>query len=635
MTFSRLLQRSAIIGALGLALAPSAHANVYATNIKLNGGITNIAVAQGTNVNISYILNEPASAGVSIQIMSGTNTVRTVRIAGGSAGTTRGLNTVSWDGKSDGGANAAGGTYSVSINAASTGYPGWTLTTDDSNQGNMIWEPRGIAVDRNTNSPYYGRVLAANSVSTPGAPLGYQVGILKCNADGSYADEGGFSTGGYAWAGNGFSPWKLQVSDDDFVYVDDYQSNGEIYRFDPTISAGSQLHVLQSDNWAFANGSYVSLSGPAIFGTGTNTEIWMADDRYNGGVTSVGVIRYGVSTNGTCATGDTGTVMVATGGDLSLYPVDAALDKYHNSYTIQSRFSAGDPAARVLRFAADPSTNSNGSFPERTADWTAGSGGGDDWAQASGVAVDPTGTYVAAGFLGAGSGVGGNTKILSAATGTLITNLDLGVSLSGETAKADYDVDWDAVGNVYLVDEWAGVWRAYSPPGTNQATTVALPTVQVIASVQPPYMTSISVSGGNTTIRFTGSSNDVAAAFMLLSAPVVTGPYLPAPGAIITGSGGSFQVVVPVNGPRQFYRLVRLATIPITISSLTVAGGTATVNFAGSPSDSASAFTLLSCAIPNGIYSAAAGANISQVSPGVFKATAPTNGPSQFYRVRK
>ena len=69
MSFSGLRQCSTIIGGLALALAlttgtPSTWANVFASNVKINGDMTNhLSVAQGTSVNISYILNEPASCG--------------------------------------------------------------------------------------------------------------------------------------------------------------------------------------------------------------------------------------------------------------------------------------------------------------------------------------------------------------------------------------------------------------------------------------------------------------------------------------------------------------------------------------------------------------------------------------------
>ena len=92
----------------------------------------------------------------------------------------------------------------------------------------------GIAVDRNTNSPYYGRVFVGNSSAGPGSLYGDQVGIQKLNADGSYADEGGFSNGGVDWQCRGFAPWKIRVSDDDYVYIEDWSSNGDLYRFDPT-----------------------------------------------------------------------------------------------------------------------------------------------------------------------------------------------------------------------------------------------------------------------------------------------------------------------------------------------------------------------------------------------------------------
>ncbi|MDQ6630427.1 MAG: hypothetical protein M3Y82_01560, partial [Verrucomicrobiota bacterium] len=57
-------------GGLALAfasqfMASDARANVYATNIKLNGNLTNsVSVGQGSPVQITYILNEAATAGV-------------------------------------------------------------------------------------------------------------------------------------------------------------------------------------------------------------------------------------------------------------------------------------------------------------------------------------------------------------------------------------------------------------------------------------------------------------------------------------------------------------------------------------------------------------------------------------------
>ena len=222
----------------------------------------------------------------------------------------------------------------------------------------------------------------------------------------------------------------------------------------------------------------------------------------------------------------------------------------------------------------------------------------------------------------------------------MVTNLDLGVSYtnsltSDPTHHLDTDADWDAVGNLYYLDDWPGCWRAFSPPGANQATTVALPVVQVIA------LRAAALYHEHRSLRRQGydplhgrierSGLGVPAA----QRAGRHGPYSPAAGAIITGSGGTFQATVPVNGPKQFYRIARLATIPLHITDLRVAGGTVTISFTGSPSDSPSAFTLLSSAAVNGTYSAAAGASISQVSPGLFQATVPTNGPRQFYRIGK
>ena len=631
------LPSNSIIGGLALALAltmvaPSAHANVFASNVKINAGVTNVSVAQGTSITISYILNEPASAGVTIKVLSGATAVRTISIATGNAGTTRGTNTVVWDGKNDSGNNVPGGDYSASITAASSGYSGWTVTSDDNNDGNYSWEARGIAVNRNTNSPYYGRVFVGNSSAGPGSSNGDLVGIQKLNADGSAADEGGFSTGGVAWGGGLFAPWKIRVSDDDQVYVEDWYNNGDVYRFDALLATNSMLHVLRADNDGTAN-----LTGMAVAGTGESTLLWMADN--SGGS---GILKYAVTADGTCATNDTGTNVVGVGGSLDSAPFDVALDRGGNIYTIQN---SGNAAMRVLAFPAyDPATN--GGLPELTNTIWAVGAGDDTYAGAHGLAVDPTGTYVAVACWGVSGWVNGSTTVFYATNGVVVTNVDLGVSIPSKHTTnpaspldpmhhMDTDCDWDAVGNLYYLDNWPGVWRAVSPPGTNQATTVALPIVRVIGSVQPPYITGIDFSAGMLTIHFTGASSDPASVFVLLGAPAPQGPYSPAAGAVITGSGGTYQATIPASGTLQFFRIERSAIIPLHITNLKVAGGVVTLDFTGSSGDSPSALTLLSSASVNGAYAIAAGASIVQVSPGLFQATIPVNGPVQFYRVAR
>jgi hypothetical protein len=161
-----------------------------------------------------------------------------------------------------------------------------------------------------------------------------------------------------------------------------------------------------------------------------------------------------------------------------------------------------------------------------------------------------------------------------------------------------------------------------------------LPIVQVTSSAQAPVIASVGVSNGVVTIRFTAGSGDTASDFLLLSAPAASGPYAPAAGAVISGSGGSFQATVPTSGQMQFYQVTRSGTTPSppVITNLRVANGVATISFTGASTDSPSAFTLLSSPTVNGTYSPAVGGVITG-SGGSFQATVPASGQMQFYRV--
>ena len=155
---------------------------------------------------------------------------------------------------------------------------------------------------------YYGRVLVANAFATNGNAPGNQVGIIKCNADGSAAEEGGFSTGGLSWGYDPpsnlkYSPWKMAICADDTVYIDDFSANGVVYGFDQTIDPNTRLEVVAPGNYPyyapeFYPNSSPDLSGLCVTGTGTNKEIWMSDANY---YTSAGIVRWQITGDGTVA----------------------------------------------------------------------------------------------------------------------------------------------------------------------------------------------------------------------------------------------------------------------------------------------------------------------------------------------
>jgi hypothetical protein len=122
----------------------------------------------------------------------------------------------------------------------------------------------------------------------------------------------------------------------------------------------------------------------------------------------------------------------------------------------------------------------------------------------------------------------------------------------GSYPGADQQFDNAPNGTTYNLP-CSGQWTLNYRPTVNP-TNVVLVASAVPASVT---ITSISVSGGIVTIKFTAGVSDSAGCFELWGSSTVNGTYASL-GTVITAlGGGSFQTTVPVVGASNFYRIRR------------------------------------------------------------------------------
>lgn len=359
------------------AIVPAARANVYATDIRLNGTLTNtVSVSVGSSVTLTYHLNDNATAGVTINLRSNATVVAATNIASPNAGTLMGLNTVSLA------APGSAGIYSVSITAISTGYAAWQQISKDTNPGNVAVFPHGMAVDNNPVSPYYGRVFVNNGLDMQAYGLPQSQGIYKYNADATLADEGAFGYGNYitnnsgqagvntfgylypqmaAHGTAGHGQEKMRVGTDDRVYMCDYSNDGSIVAFDPLIST-NQMVIDQgatSGNFPAApnysgNPDFSELANGIdsfdVTPTGANPAVWLGDNDYPGW----GLWMYHM-TNGTADPADNvGAQAVAqnsTGVGLVVASAGCMIDTNLDIFVASDRGNAADPYERVMVFS--------------------------------------------------------------------------------------------------------------------------------------------------------------------------------------------------------------------------------------------------------------------------------------------
>jgi hypothetical protein len=493
---------------------------------------------------------------VIINIASGTNLVRTLSPAPGAQGALFGHNLVTWDGNGSDGFPAPSGQYIVSVTAAANGHTNWAQISQDTNAGNYVYDPRGLAVNNNSNSTYYGRVFVGNAGTGPNYATGPgdQDTILKLNADGSFADEGPDGNGGYNIFddGNNDLPQKMRVAEDDRLYMMDLSGYAAVAAFDMLLSTNEV--VLDSDNYTGNPFWDSSLSG-ALVGwfsmdvteaNTTNGLIWLGQWDANG----AGVWNWHL-TNGVANPNDqVGNWAVAVGGSLGVAASGGVMvDTNYDIFIGQYLTDQGDTNADCLVFTNwNHGLSYGGAAVTNGAAWSAG-GNDTNFLGVYDTTIDSRQQpkYVACALFGpATSGpFNAGIRILDATNGSVVvTNLD--------STNQYYVTAWDNVGNLYAASGTSHLLRVFSPPGgTTQAT--ASDSVQIDSAFT---ITGIILNGTTLTIKFIASQGDSAGQFTLQSCATVNGSYATVPGAVPTQiSPGFFTVSTAASALVQFYRI--------------------------------------------------------------------------------
>jgi len=442
-----------------LTLSVNSYANVYASHIEVSA--TEFSADGIAVMSISFILNEAADNGVDVKIYdSGNVLVRTISLLAG----VKGINTVEWDGTDDSGNFVLVDKYTVEVIASDDGYTEWTKISDDTKT--VMYSGKGIEVNKDPESPYFGRIYVAN-----GAPGTSGNAGAFYNGDGIYMytpdqDTINFSDASVDWSSSSNSPFKTTIGEDGSVYVCDY-GHDWLWQFDPEISAASAKLILDDDNrvtdqWIAANW---------VHGSGADRQIYTADAHY---ATGQGIIMYAIGTNELMPDGDTGVLAVARPNN-GYYQNDVEVASDGSIFFSQRRSAKGeilDKDGKPIDVKAAGEAYPLVKYPAYTGTtltiddtlWTVPM----SYVGAEGIALDEARNRVAWGDY-----YSGKVYVHNATTGELLWTVESGRNRS-------MDLAFDAVGNLYQADNSSEYWTMISPPdGVNSYTTSALDTIAV------------------------------------------------------------------------------------------------------------------------------------------------------------
>lgn len=559
---------------LALLLPKVATAAPYASGLSVSAG------------SVSFTLNESAD---SVKVIFGTTTNDLGALTKGSYTTNVGASgvvTVAVEKNAGLGWKTAGGSNFVhTLNGVSVSenWAGKFQISADTNLLTRYPTPRGIAVNNNPSSSYFGRVYVANS--TPGTtatrPVGKGLYIMKSDLSDSAlaygnAAQGGGLTNYWGPANSGSSPYMITVGADDYVYLSDFADASSILaRMTPDLTFGELVLAGVGGPSALPVGqNHGSTKKVVTTGSiaGGNLKVYTLDEDYTGDCMNSlvaaknSIWRYDINsgplTNTDCGTlvGTPSPSWLATGTQ------DFTVGTNGYIYAIQNRSAGTEPGLFVMDATTGVTVwDSLSAYRALTGIFT----DNDVMVNLESVAVSPDHKYLALGLVASAAPGASDTWIIPLVNG--LPDLANRLVLDSGSVAQGRGVAFDLAGNLYTISSGDAVLRVFSPGGFTVAKTssdgsfdLVLPstTVTVVASA------SSIAEGGAVDFTFTrvGSTGGPLTVGYSLSGTANNGTdYATLPGAVTFAAGATttnVTLTATADGTPEFTETVVLSVLP-------------------------------------------------------------------------
>lgn len=449
--------RAAVSAMAGAALFCSAASagNIYPTNLGQSTNLVDKRLSQ--SVTLEYLLNDNAT-GVTVEVLNSSNTVVRTINAGAQP---KGTHSVVWDATDDSSNLVPADDYTFRVNTTGAASGAWTRYDTDGTLNNFEL-PRGVAVNNNPDSPYYGRVYVSNGRSSPtAAGRAMSDGVYMLNADmtdtgipgGTGPHTAGITTFPTSDAG-GTGPFRLEVGPDDSLYITDWSdSHSDLWQTDPNVTTAVQALDSTGRDAAGLNATHGSIADVIVTGTGASRTIYTFDEDYDAPApadpTPGSILRYDIGNATTFVGPPSGFAYDDTAAN-RVQNFQGSIDQASDGTFWLSQVRSGNVADTLTSLMQIDATGNVlwSSVPDLAANSL-----DDPLRGTQGIAYDPVNNLIAL----VSNRTGGVITIFDPVSKTVLTTFNFG-------STTNTDVAFDNAGNLYVGNRSAERVRLWGPP---------------------------------------------------------------------------------------------------------------------------------------------------------------------------